>query len=80
MGEAISRIESGDNDIYSNHPIQPEKAKKYKFPDTFFSYGNVDAIMYALGGESFRCTSRDLNNGTIENIQKYLVLVTMWWA
>lgn len=48
-GEQVSRIEAGDNDIYSNHPIQPKLAKAHVFPPSHFEYGNAEVIQYALG-------------------------------
>nr|CAB3254232.1 peroxisomal multifunctional enzyme type 2 [Phallusia mammillata] len=47
--EAIARIQSGDNDLGSNHPIRPNVAKKHKFAPLVTTHDRNAIILYALG-------------------------------
>lgn len=45
----IGRIQSGDNDLCSGHPIQPQLAKQHKFADITTEHDQYKCILYALG-------------------------------
>nr|XP_039261996.1 peroxisomal multifunctional enzyme type 2-like [Styela clava] len=47
--EQVMRIESGDNDLHSNHPIQPSIAMKHESEPCVHVYNSNDVIKYALG-------------------------------
>ena len=48
--EAISKILAGENDLASNHLINPRLAKKHVFDPLVTTYTARDVIAYALGG------------------------------
>ena len=47
----IERMDNGENDLNSNHPIKPELAVKHKFDDITMHLTREQAILYALGGK-----------------------------
>jgi len=47
--EQIGRIQSGDHDLASSHPINPKLAKRYQFPDIVTEHDQFKCILYALG-------------------------------
>ncbi|XP_076814204.1 peroxisomal multifunctional enzyme type 2-like [Clavelina lepadiformis] len=49
VGEAVARINAGDNDLGSNHPIQPALAKKHEFKPYTQKHDAFDIILYHLG-------------------------------
>jgi len=45
----IQRMDEGENDLNSNHPIKPALAIKHKFDDITMNLTREQAILYALG-------------------------------
>ena len=54
----IQRMDEGENDLNSNHPIKPALAMKHKFDDITMNLTREQAILYALGG-GFFCRVHD---------------------
>ena len=73
VGDQISRIESGDNDIHSSHPIKPKIAKTHEVPPSKFEYGNREVILYALGGKLCKSLLHNTFNGRLALLGKWLV-------
>lgn len=45
--DAISKISSGENDLFSNHAIQPKLAKQHVFTPSTYKYSDVEVMLYA---------------------------------
>ena len=50
-GEAISKILAGENDLASNHPINPRVAMKSVIKPSSTTHTELDVILYALGSK-----------------------------